>query len=196
MMRYQWLVFFELQDHVIYRHFGIFLQELQYAKSSVLTNAFEKRGCIHINQNLYKSGFISSFSMAESKKILFVCVENAGRSQMAEGFFRKYAPLGFEPESAGTQPTGMINPVAIQAMAELGIDIAVQTPKTITNSMIENATKIINMGCMDSQSCPALFVNDVTDWAIEEPKGKSLEDVRKIRDTIQKMVQELCKSLG
>ena len=115
---------------------------------------------------------------------------------MAEGFFRKYSPLGFEPESAGTKPTGMINPVAIQAMAELGIDITIQTTKTITNSMIENAAKVINMGCMDRKSCPALFVNDIVDWAIEDPKSKSIEDVRKIRDTIQKKVQELCKSLG
>jgi protein-tyrosine-phosphatase len=133
--------------------------------------------------------------MSNSKKILFVCVENAGRSQMAEGFFRKYAPVGFEPESAGTKPTGAINPVAIQAMAELGIDITTQTPKTITNSMINNAAQVINMGCMDQESCPALFVNDVVDWAIDDPKGKSLDDVRKIRDAIQKKVLELCKNL-
>ena len=134
--------------------------------------------------------------MQESKKILFVCVENAGRSQMAEGFFRKFAPAGFEPESAGTKPTEMINPIAIEVMAELGIDITTQTPKTITNSMIKNSIKIINMGCMDKESCPALFVDDVTDWAIADPKGKSLEDVRKIRDVIQQKVQELCKSLS
>lgn len=134
--------------------------------------------------------------MAEPKKILFVCVENAGRSQMAEGFFRKFAPPGFEAISAGTQPTGMINPVAIQAMAELGVDITAQVPKTITNSMIQNATHVINMGCMDRESCPALFVSDVVDWSIADPKDKSIEDVRKIRDTIQKKVQELCQNLG
>lgn len=133
--------------------------------------------------------------MASPKKILFVCVENAGRSQMAEGFFRKYAPAGFEPVSAGTKPTGAINPIVMQAMAEIGINIATQTPKTITNSMIATATQIINMGCMDRESCPALFVNDMVDWAIADPKGKSLENVRKIRDTIQKKVQELCKNL-
>lgn len=133
--------------------------------------------------------------MVKSKKILFVCVENAGRSQMAEGFFRKYAPAGFEPESAGTKPTGAINPLAVQAMAELGVDITSQTPKTITNSMIRDAAKVINMGCMDKESCPALFVNDVTDWAIADPRGKPIEDVRKIRDAIEKKVQELCKTL-
>lgn len=129
------------------------------------------------------------------KKILFVCVENAGRSQMAEGFFRKYAPTGYEPYSAGTKPIGAINPLAIQAMKESGIDITTQTPKTITDSMIREASKVINMGCMDRESCPALFVKNVLDWAIEDPKGKPLEDVRKIRDTIEKRVQELCKTL-
>ena len=101
--------------------------------------------------------------MAEPKKILFVCIENAGRSQMAEGFFRKYAPSGYEAQSAGTQPTGMINPLAIEAMRESGIDITAQVPKTISDSMIHQATHVINMGCMDQQSCPALFVNDVVD---------------------------------
>lgn len=129
------------------------------------------------------------------KKILFVCVENAGRSQMAEGFFRKYAPIGYEPYSAGTKPIDMINPLAVQAMRESGIDITTQTPKTITDSMIRQASKVINMGCMDRESCPALFVKDVLDWAIEDPKGKSLEEVRKIRDTIEKRVQELCRTL-
>lgn len=130
-----------------------------------------------------------------SKKILFVCVENAGRSQMAEGFFRKYAPVDYEPYSAGTKPIDAINPLAILAMNESGIDITGQTPKTITDSMIKEAYKVINMGCMDWKSCPALFVKDMIDWAIEDPKGKSLEDVRKIRNTIEKRVQELCKTL-
>jgi len=131
----------------------------------------------------------------ERKKVLFVCVENAGRSQMAEGFFRKYAPVGFEPQSAGTKPTSTINPIAIQAMAELGINITDQIPKTITDSMMKTAVKVINMGCMDKESCPALFVNNVVDWNVADPKGKSIEDVRKIRDTIQQKVMELCKSL-
>lgn len=129
------------------------------------------------------------------KKILFVCVENAGRSQMAEGFFRKYAPADYESYSAGTKPIGAINPFAIQVMSESGIDITTQTPKTITDSMIKEAFKVINMGCMDRESCPALFVKDMLDWAIEDPKGKSLEDVRKIRDTIEKRVQDLCETL-
>lgn len=114
---------------------------------------------------------------------------------MAEGFFRKYAPMDYESYSAGTKPTSMINPLAVQVMSESGIDITIQSPKTITDSMIKNAARIINMGCMDRESCPALFVSDVIDWAIEDPKGKPIEDVRKIRDIIEKKVQELCKTL-
>lgn len=133
--------------------------------------------------------------MPKNKKILFVCVENAGRSQMAEGFFRKYCPPGYEPQSAGTQPTNVVNPLAVEAMKEIGIDIVTQKPKTISDSMIPEAARVINMGCMDKESCPALFVNDVVDWAIPDPKGKSLDEVRKIRDMIEKKVQGLCKTL-
>lgn len=130
------------------------------------------------------------------KKILFVCVENAGRSQMAEGFFRKYMPEGYEPQSAGTQPTSQVNPLVVQAMKEVGVDIANQKPKVISESMIRNAEKIVNMGCMDKNSCPALFLGDVTEWSIPDPKGRSIEEVRKIRDAIERKVQELCRTLG
>ncbi len=133
--------------------------------------------------------------MPKAKKVLFVCVENAGRSQMAEGFFRKYCALEYEPQSAGTKPTGMINPLVVEAMKEVGIDISLQKPKTISNSMIKEATRIVNMGCMDNESCPMLFVSDVTDWTIPDPKGQSLEKVREIRDLIEKRIQDLCKTL-
>jgi protein-tyrosine-phosphatase len=129
------------------------------------------------------------------KKILFVCVENAGRSQMAEGFFRKYAPSGYEPQSAGTKPIGTVNPLAIEVMMEIGIDISSQQPKTISDSMIQNSSRIVNMGCMDKESCPTLFVQNVLDWGIPDPKGRSLDEVRKIRDLIGKRVLELCKTL-
>jgi protein-tyrosine-phosphatase len=134
-------------------------------------------------------------NMIQNKKILFVCVENAGRSQMAEGFFRKYAPGGFEPQSAGTIPTSSVNPVAIQAMKEVGIDISSQKPKTISDSMIKQAETVVNMGCMDKEACPALFVNNILDWSIPDPKGKQIDEVRKIRDIIEKKVLELCKTL-
>ena len=129
------------------------------------------------------------------KKILFVCVENAGRSQMAEAFFRKYMPKGFEAMSAGTKPSAQVNPIVSQAMNELGIDIENQTPKPISQQIISESEKAINMGCIDKESCPALFMKDIIDWQIPDPKGKSIEEVRKIRDQIKTKVMILIKSL-
>ena len=125
------------------------------------------------------------------KKILFVCVENAGRSQIAEGFFKKYVPEGFEAVSAGTKPVDNLNPIAIEAMKEIGIDISNQKSKLVTNEMINDSESVVNMGCMDKESCPALFVEDIADWGIEDPKGKSIEQVRQIRDTIESKIKEL-----
>lgn len=133
--------------------------------------------------------------MPNPKKILFVCVENAGRSQMAEGFFRKYCTSEHEPQSAGTKPIGAVNPLAVEAMDEVKIDISAQKPKVISDSMIKEAAKVVNMGCMDKESCPALFVNEIIDWSIPDPKGKPLDEVRRIRDLIEKKVQDLCKTL-
>jgi arsenate reductase (thioredoxin) len=130
------------------------------------------------------------------KTMLFVCVENAGRSQMAEGFFRKYAPEGYEPISAGTKPVAQINPLAIQAMKEIGIDISNQKSKDLTEDMIRNSDKIINMGCMDKNFCPTLFIPKVIDWGIEDPKDKPIEKVREIRDEIEKRIKELATKVS
>ncbi len=129
------------------------------------------------------------------KKILFVCVENAGRSQMAEAFFKEFMPKGFEVISAGTKPSDKVNPIVLQAMAEIGIDMKNQTPKTISQQIISESEKTVNMGCIDQESCPALFLKDVLDWQIPDPKGKSIEEVREIRDQIKSKVMDLMKSL-
>jgi arsenate reductase len=129
------------------------------------------------------------------KNILFVCVENAGRSQMAEAFFKKYAKNQFHVISAGTSPSSHLNPVVVLVMNELGIDLENQKPQLLSSSMIENSNKTVNMGCMDKESCPSLFVKDVDDWNIEDPKGKSIEDVRKIRDQIKNDVLNLLNSI-
>ncbi len=129
------------------------------------------------------------------KKILFVCIENAGRSQMAEAFFRKYASEKFLVSSAGTKPSTQINPIVVQAMNEVGIDIENNIPKYLSNEMLDDSTTAVNMGCMDKESCPALFVKDVLDWQIPDPKGKSIEEVREIRDQIKTKVMILIKSL-
>lgn len=128
------------------------------------------------------------------ENILFVCVENAGRSQMAEAFFRKFSTNSFNVSSAGTAPSSKIHPMVIEVMKEVGIDMKNQLPKLLSDSMMKTF-KIINMGCMDKESCPALFVTDVIDWNISDPKEKSLYDVRIIRDTIKSQVMNLIKTL-
>jgi len=133
--------------------------------------------------------------VTESKNILFVCVENAGRSQMAEAFFKKYANNQFHVISAGTSPSSHLNPVIVSVMNELGIDLENQKPQLLSSSMIEDSNKTVNMGCMDKESCPSLFVKDVDDWNIEDTKGKSIEDVRKIRDQIKNNVLSLLNSI-
>lgn len=130
------------------------------------------------------------------KNVLFVCVENAGRSQMAEGLFRKYAPPGYESISAGTVPKSQINPLAVEVMGEIGIDIGSQKPKELNEEMIKNAGKIINMGCMDKNFCPTLFVPKVRDWRIEDPKGKPIEKVREIRDEIERKIKQMVEEIG
>jgi arsenate reductase len=135
------------------------------------------------------------FKKEPEKTILFVCVENAGRSQMAEGFFNNYAPKGNRAIGAGTKPVAVLNPLAVNAMKEVGIDISHQKSKDITEDMMRNSTKIVNMGCMDKESCPTLFLNNVIDWNIEDPKGKSVDKVREIRDEIERRVKELVSGL-
>lgn len=132
----------------------------------------------------------------ENVIILFVCVENAGRSQIAEGFFnQRYAPKGYRAISAGTGPVPSINPLAVQAMSEVGIDISSQKSKLITEDMIKSAVKSVNMGCIERAECPILFINNVIDWGIEDPKGKPIEKVREIRDEIERRVKEIAESL-
>jgi arsenate reductase (thioredoxin) len=138
---------------------------------------------------------IQSEEEEEEKTVLFVCVENSARSQMAEGFFRKYAPRGYSTISAGTKPSGEINPLAIQVMKELGVDISKQKSKIITEEMIRNSTVRVNMGCMERESCPTLFIHNVLEWGIEDPKGKSIEKVREIRDNIEQRVRQLATDL-
>jgi arsenate reductase (thioredoxin) len=127
--------------------------------------------------------------------ILFVCIENAGRSQMAEGFFNKYAPAGYRGLSAGTNPASQINPLAVEAMKDIGIDISTQKSKEINEGMMRDSLKIINMGCMDREFCPTLFLPKVLDWNLEDPKNKPIERVREIRDEIGMRVRELVTSL-
>jgi len=125
------------------------------------------------------------------KKILFVCIENAGRSQIAEAFAKYYGNGKVEALSAGTMPSSEINPIVIQVMREKGIDISKNKPKQITTQMVQEADTIIVMGCSVQGFCPAPLLNTVIDWGIEDSKGKPLEKVREIRDEIEKRVRTL-----
>ncbi len=133
--------------------------------------------------------------MTDAQNILFVCVENAGRSQIAEAFFKKYAPMKFDVISAGTIPSSQLNPLVVKVMKEIGIELDAQQPKLLSNNMLENAFKTIYMGCMDKKSCPSLFVKDVLEWDISDPKEKSIDEIRKIRDQIKNEVMDLIDSL-
>jgi protein-tyrosine-phosphatase len=125
------------------------------------------------------------------KKILFVCVENAGRSQMAEAFAKKYAPQGFTASSAGNKPAEKVNPVVVEAMKEKGIDISTNKPKKLDFQTANNSDIIVTMGCNDQGICPGPFFKPTIDWKLEDPKDKPMEKVREIRDQIERQVIEL-----
>ena len=133
---------------------------------------------------------------ARPKKVLFICVANAARSQMAEGFARHLGKGKIEPASAGTEPTDHVDPKAVAVMAEKGIDISHQRPKMINLAEAEKADIIITMGCDVEKSCPLpLFKERAIDWDLDDPKGKPLEEYRRIRDEIEKKVIKLLDSL-
>jgi len=114
---------------------------------------------------------------------------------MAEAFFKKHAPKKFNVISAGTIPSSQLNPLIVKVMKEIRIDLDDQQPKLLSNNMIENLFKTINMGCMNKESCPSLFVKDVLNWDISDPKKKSIVEVQKIRDQIKTEVMNLIDSL-
>ena len=129
--------------------------------------------------------------MVYLKKVLFVCVENAGRSQMAEAFAKKFGSDEFAVSSAGNKPAEKVNPVVAEVMMEKGIDISTNKPKMLTFQMAQDADLIVTMGCNDQGICPGPFFKPTIDWKIEDPRGKSTERVREIRDEIEQLVKEL-----
>jgi arsenate reductase len=114
---------------------------------------------------------------------------------MAEAFFNRLAKGKAQAYSAGTQPADKLNPVIVEAMREVGIDISGNKTKALTIDMAEKANRVITMGCGVEEACPATFV-ETEDWALEDPEGKSLEQVRKIRDEIKSRVTKLLNELG
>jgi arsenate reductase len=121
--------------------------------------------------------------------VLFVCVHNAGRSQMAAGYLRALAGDRIQVFSAGTEPKDQINPSAIAAMAEEGIDIANNSPKVLTTEVVKESDYVITMGCGDA--CPFFPGKTYLDWPLDDPAGKGVEGVRPIRDEIRAKVEAL-----
>jgi protein-tyrosine-phosphatase len=125
------------------------------------------------------------------KKILFVCVENAGRSQIAEAFANRYGKGKFIVSSAGNKPADKINPIVVEVLKEKGIDISMNKPKLLTFQMAQDSDLVVTMGCNDQGICPGPFFKPTIDWKLEDPKGKPIEKVREIRDDIDNRVQRL-----
>ena len=126
--------------------------------------------------------------------VLFVCVHNAGRSQMAAGFLRHIAGDRVEVLSAGSEPADRVNPVAFEAMAEKGIDLSGVEPRLLQDSAVKKADVVITMGCGDA--CPVYPGRRYEDWELEDPAGKSIEQVRPIRDEIEQRVRRLAAGLS
>ena len=131
--------------------------------------------------------------MTARPSVLFVCVHNAGRSQMAAGWLRHLAGDAVEVRSAGSIPAEQINPSAVEAMAEVGIDITDQRPKVLTTEAVEASDVVITMGCGDA--CPIFPGKRYLDWELEDPAGKGVESVRPIRDDIERRVRTLVDEL-
>jgi arsenate reductase len=128
------------------------------------------------------------------KTILFVCVHNSGRSQTAAAYLNRLAGDKARAISAGTEPSESVNLTVAKAMAEEGIDISKNKPTLLTREMMQKADRVITMGCTDAGSCPVHLV-PMDDWGLPDPKGKSLETVRRIRDNIKQRVIGLIDSL-
>ncbi|MHA1370442.1 MAG: arsenate reductase ArsC [Promethearchaeota archaeon] len=127
----------------------------------------------------------------EKIKIIFACVHNSCRSQMAEGLANKYKPVNVEVLSAGTQPASEVNKLAVEVMKEISIDISKNKPKLLTYEMLTNAIYLISMGCGVMESCPVFLVEGkliIEDWNIEDPAGKNVNFFRSVRDVIERKV--------
>ena len=132
--------------------------------------------------------------VAATPSVLFVCVHNAGRSQMAAGLLQHLAGERIEVRSAGTEPADQINPAAVAAMSEIGIDITAATPKVLTADAVEASDVVITMGCGDT--CPFFPGVSYRDWQLDDPAGQPLETVRRIRDDIAARVRDLIEELA
>ena len=126
--------------------------------------------------------------------VLYVCIHNAGRSQMAAAYTHHLSGGAVEVRSAGSEPADQVNPSAVAAMAEEGIDITAETPKILTTEAVKESDVVITMGCGDT--CPIFPGKRYEDWELEDPAGKGVDSVRPIRDDIKRRVLDLLETLG
>ncbi|SEG75808.1 Protein-tyrosine-phosphatase [Thermomonospora echinospora] len=131
--------------------------------------------------------------MSDKPSVLFVCVHNAGRSQIAAAYLTHLAGNRIEVRSAGSEPADRVNPAVVEAMAEEGIDVSAETPKVLTGEAVQASDVVITMGCGDA--CPYFPGKRYLDWKLDDPAGQGLEAVRPIRDEIRKRVEELITEL-
>ena len=143
--------------------------------------------CVHV----WEYRIVPEVPMPE---VLFVCVHNAGRSQMAAGLLQKLAGDGITVRSAGSEPAEHLNPRVVEAMKEIGVDVSAEMPKPLTGNMVKAADVVITMGCGDA--CPIYPGKRYEDWELEDPAGKDLDTVRRIRDDIAGRVRNLVASLA
>lgn len=130
---------------------------------------------------------------ARKPSVLFVCVHNAGRSQMAAAFLTHLGGDQVEVRSAGSAPADTVNPAVVEAMAEVGIDLSAQTPKTLTTEAVQASDVVITMGCGDA--CPVFPGKQYLDWKLDDPAGQGVDAVRPIRDEIERRIHGLLKEV-
>ncbi|MFK0282313.1 arsenate reductase ArsC [Streptomyces sp. NPDC090499] len=137
---------------------------------------------------------MTSAPAADRPSVLFVCVHNAGRSQMAAAFLTHLAGDAVEVRSAGSAPADAVNPAVVEAMSEAGIDISAETPKVLTTAAVQASDVVITMGCGDT--CPVFPGKTYLDWKLDDPDGQGVDAVRPIRDEIEHRIRTLLADLG
>jgi arsenate reductase (thioredoxin) len=166
----------------------------QFASASTVPNFLPLLAERFARQRLHALAKVEGTALQGTPTVLFLCVHNAGRSQMALGFFRQLAGDHAVAWSGGSEPGFEVNPSAVAAMAERGIDITGEFPKPWTDEIVHAADVVVTMGCGDA--CPVFPGKHYEDWELDDPAGKSVEEVRPVRDEIERRVRALLAELG
>ncbi|MFZ0139505.1 MAG: arsenate reductase ArsC [Aeromicrobium sp.] len=190
-------------EELVYAYDGIFTRAEVFEAVAAAREAIESTATVPnylpVLIKRYAKELLGAQAQSEERirktvpEILFVCVHNAGRSQMAAALAAHLAPGRIHVRSAGSQPTGVLNPLALEVLAERGIDLAEGYPKPLSDNFVHAADVIITMGCGDA--CPFYPGKRYEDWDVGDPEGKSLDEVRDIRDDIQARVSQLLREL-